>query len=198
MCDIPADWKKVVDDRMKDPDDMGKYTQIALLYTGSANVYLNKFLREQEVLKTDAERDAHISKFQYPQDKIWELYNSLIDLRVKPPSIVTLYRGLPANFVSHLKVGDIYHDPGFMSFSFSISAATNFSRSGAIIVFKNPEEGVWFGTMSAYKNEFEFVIGPRCKFFVNSIEERIIGRITYKFYDMTFIGYNHYGEELVA
>lgn len=180
------EWKKEIDNRMEDPNDIGKYVTIAKDYTGNGNVLLNRFLREQDKLSV-AEQDEHAKNFPLSQDKIWMLYNALIDLRVAPPTTTTLccdivlYRGLPFNFVQHLKVGDIYHDAGFMSFSFSLQVATGFARgSGAIFVLKNPQEGVWF----SLRNEYEFVVGPRCLFRVDNINERQ--------YEITFIGYNNY------
>lgn len=175
------EWKKEIDNRMKDPNDIGKYVAIAKEYTGTGNVALNKFLREQDKLPFD-KQEEHAKNFPLSQERIWTLYNALIDLRVAPPSQdITLYRGLPFHFISHLKVNDIYHDAGFMSFSFSLQVAIKFAhKDGAILVLKNPQEGVWFSLLG----EYEYVVGPRCLFRVDNINKRQ--------YEITFMGYNNY------
>ena len=132
---IPREWVQLVENRMRNNEDLGKFLKLAKQYTSSANTYLNSYLREQDALQTDAERGRHSEQFfeklrknGVDENSIWDLYNSLIDLRVTPPSEgVTLYRGLPYDELKNLRVGDIYYDAGFMSFSFSPSVARGFA-----------------------------------------------------------------------
>lgn len=186
---IPNDWKNSVEKRMKNPTDIGKFLIIAKEYTGRGNIYLNKYLREQDVLTTDAEREMHTQKFPISQERIWSLYNALIDLRVEPPSSnIILYRGLPNNIVTHLKEGDIYRDAGFSSFSFSPNVAVRFAKEQipTILVFRNPKEGAWF----SHLNEYEFVIGPRCLFHIDRIHQSVIGSKNSNVYEISFIDYD--------
>lgn len=188
---IPQDWKDSVEKRIKNPTDIGKFFIIAKEYTGNGNVYLNQYLREQDALTTDGERNEHTQKFPIPEERIWSLYNALIDLRVEPPSSnITLYRGLPNKIVSHLKEGDIYRDAGFSSFSFSPYVAISFAREvvPTILVFKNPKEGVWF----SHLGEYEFVIGPRCLFHIDSIHQSMIASKNCNVYEISFIDYHYY------
>lgn len=53
---------------MQNPIDIGKFLTIAKEYTGSGNIYLNRYLREQDVLTTNSERDEHTRKFAHSQE----------------------------------------------------------------------------------------------------------------------------------
>lgn len=187
---IPQDWLQVAEARMKNPDDLGKFLKIGILYTGTGNQLLNRYLREHDLYQTEIERIEHDKQFfkssNLTEDKLWELYNALIDLRIKPPSTdINLYRGLPSSVLDGYKVGDTYHDAGFTSFSFSKNVANRFGTSKkSMIVLTNPEEGVWFSNVG----EYEFVVGPRCLFEILniSIESGI------NVYYVKFIGYNEW------
>lgn len=196
---IPQEWVNEINRRMNDPEDIGKYVVVAREYTGTGNVALNRYLREQDTFTTDAERDSHSQQFFSQKgvnsDKIWNLYNSLIDLRVTPPTQnVVLYRGVPTSILEPLNVGDEYFDAGFSSFSFSPSVAIGFASKSQnpkrILVLRNPQEGVWFGNV--LKSEYEFVVGPRAEFIVTLIEPRTYGTTAVIAYEIAFSGYRHY------
>ena len=193
-------WLKFVFDQLYEDEKHRKIKQIALKYTGSGNVNLNKYLREQDALETEAERREHTSKFPIPEEEIWELYLSLIDLRVFPKNFkVVIYRGLPMSVIRKLNIGDEFYDAGFSSFTFSITTAIGFSRPDIgtmypILRLENPIEGVFFSNMG----ENEFVIGPRAKFLITNIYDSIGIYDDFKncfvkramtIYDIVFIGY---------
>lgn len=193
---IPLDWLEVVENRLKDPKDMGDLMMIGKTYIGFNCYTMNKYLREHDTFTTDMERDEHDRVFfenvkstdsSFDIDKMWNLYNALISLRTKPPSSVNLYRGLPNSVMGKYNVGDIYHDAGFSSFSFSFRVAKGYSAGQSVIVLKNPEEGVWF-PCSINDGKYEFVIGPRCLFKILNIfdDDR------YKIYVVEFVGYNNW------
>lgn len=143
-----------------------KKINLIKFYTFNGSSLMNKYLR---------------GFYKYENKHIEKLINSLVELIYNAPSFnneTTVYRSIHDNFLSSLKIGDIYTELGFLSTTRDQFFTSEHYSFGNILLCieiptKQPGIALCIETISIYPEENEIIFPPLSQFKLIKKEENI-------------------------